>query len=316
MRMMHELRIQGDQAAVLAVYDQFSQENQAVTDAFHAVAKQVKKQTGSVTAREGAKEITKFITEAYLEGKTCSILFGFFGKLGTRGTQWLQDCKKTLKPAQIEERLLTTPEGFEIKLSHDTFEEFNFQRMVAEDASSGAPTIIDVRNVEIHNPGELAALEAKWLAEYPLGPMPKGITKMPTSLRPEHIFGLEYDGYRLPDGTIKATDWKGFHHDIKQIFENNGIIQIPWKKVHPNGIIEADIIYKGLLKRGKTMFHPAWTRDDIMQNVLEAYRNPFNMAKQRHGTFKIEGLSKAGIPIRIITDGTGEEFITCFPLIK
>jgi hypothetical protein len=186
--------------------------------------------------------------------------------------------------------------------------------MVAEDASSGAPTIIDVRNVEIHNPGELAALEAKWLAEYPLGPMPKGITKMPTSLRPEHIFGLEYDGYRLPDGTIKATDWKGFHHDIKQIFENNGIIQIPWKKVHPNGIIEADIIYKGVMKY-KTMFHPSWTRDDIMQNILEAYRNPFKI-EPSHGRIKIEGLTKTGMPIRIITDGTGERFISYFPFLE
>ena len=316
MRMMHELRIQGDQAAVLAVYDQFSQENQAVTDAFHAVAKQVKKQTGSVTAREGAKEITKFITEAYLEGKTCSILFGFFGKIGTRGTQWLQDCKKTLKPAQIEERLLTTPEGFEIKLSHDTFEEFNFQRMVAEDASSGAPTIIDVRNVEIHNPGELAALEAKWLAEFKNGPKHPDVPNYPENLRLDHVFGIEGRGKQLPNGSVKIYDWSGFHHDIGQIFETQGLIQIPKIKIHPHDIIETDIIYKGILQEGKTHFHPSWSRNDIMQNVLEVYRNPTTTVTPKGGVLIIEGFSMSGQKIRIITNSTGKRFISIFPRLK
>jgi len=100
----------------------------------------------------------------------------FFGKIGTRGTQWLQDCKKTLKPTQIEERLLTTPEGFEIKLSHDTFEEFNFQRMVAEDARSSAPKIIDVKDVEILlSPTELAARKAKLLMALQACPKTEGI---------------------------------------------------------------------------------------------------------------------------------------------
>jgi len=52
-----------------------------------------------------------------------------------------------------------------------------------------------------------------------------------------------------------------------------------------------------------------------MQNVLEAYSNPIEVAKQAHGSFKIDGITKTGMPIRIITNETGEVIKSFFPTL-
>ena len=64
------------------------------------------------------------------------------------------------------------------------------------------------------------------------------------------------------------------------------------------------------------MFPATWTYDDILQNVLEAYRNPAGKVTYQCGSIRLDSFSRDGIKISIVTDATGRRFRSCFPTIE
>lgn len=64
---------------------------------------------------------------------------------------------------------------------------------------------------------------------------------------------------------------RGFNHDYTKTIEEKGDLKLVDKVMFPGGFYKADVYYKGVFVKTTTFFPSEWTREQVMDAVVEAY---------------------------------------------
>jgi hypothetical protein len=126
-------------------------------------------------------------------------------------------------------------------------------------------------------------------------------TKLKPSLRDvEHIFDLQF---RL-DKTGQLKKVHGFHHDYMRAFERSGLIEVLEEKAGIDGCYELKFRVNGV-EDTKTFFPAHWTREKVIEKIIEAYESSTVIDIGIDGTKVIRGKTLEGveIEIRVSPDG-------------
>lgn len=107
----------------------------------------------------------------------------------------------------------------------------------------------------------------------------------------------------------------GLHHDHDFRMFKAGRYEMTNVVVHPNGVVEGFIIWKGQRFR-KTFFPPEWTEQKVIDVVTQAMQNPCQ-ADFALDNKRISRRGKAaGIEIEIIFSEDGKSVITGYPIVN
>jgi hypothetical protein len=108
--------------------------------------------------------------------------------------------------------------------------------------------------------------------------------------------------------------FSGFHHDYLCELENSGVVQLLNKQVCPKtGVIKADVVWNGV-KQQKTLFPSHWTREQVIEKILEAYKNFQDVPKFHNGKWIVESMTNEGMKIKIVISEQAK-VMTAYPLI-
>jgi Bacterial EndoU nuclease len=85
-----------------------------------------------------------------------------------------------------------------------------------------------------------------------------------------------------------------------------------------SGFYTADVTYKGVTKEGKTFFPSNWRPNEVVEKIVEAYKNFDGVPKSGdNGRFIIESFTNEGVKIRIIMQEniSTAKIITAYPVL-
>lgn len=78
-------------------------------------------------------------------------------------------------------------------------------------------------------------------------------------------------GFKLSTSRNGALIIRGLSHDYSQSIEEGGALKLVDKVMFPGGFYKADIYYQGVFVKTTTFFPAEWTREQVMDAVIEAY---------------------------------------------
>jgi len=128
----------------------------------------------------------------------------------------------------------------------------------------------------------------------------------------EHILGMELF---FKKGRVKIG---GFHHDPMNIVEKSGIIEFSEKVMHKDGFYKARLLVNGKPAKHEASFFPAhWTREQVIDTILEAYDNFADnkitkSIENGKEILEMSELTKINIKIEFLITKTGK-IITAYP---
>lgn len=103
---------------------------------------------------------------------------------------------------------------------------------------------------------------------------------------------------------------RGLHHDYLGKQEQTGQLQLINKQINQWGVYRADMYLNGLLKLGITFFPQAWTEQQVINKVMEAYDQLyFSKTKaiaQPNEVYQLQGRTNEGIFITFFMSQEGE----------
>ena len=131
----------------------------------------------------------------------------------------------------------------------------------------------------------------------------------------EHILGMEIG----PKYKIQKFDISGFHHDFCLEMERSGVIKFLNKAKDKFGCYKVDLHIGEKIIPKKTFFPSNWTREKVIDKILEAYDNfresGIKPELLSDGKYTIVGFTKEGIKIEMNIGQRGA-MNTAYPLVK
>ncbi|MCX5924860.1 MAG: EndoU domain-containing protein [Candidatus Dependentiae bacterium] len=133
-------------------------------------------------------------------------------------------------------------------------------------------------------------------------------------VRYEHILGFD-----LKFSSRGVAGIGGFHHDMKNVIENSGVLQFMDKVMHKSGFYKANVHHNGTYIKRITFFPSNWSRQEVVGSIMEAYDNfkASGVVTQigRDGKYLIEGLTKEGVTIEMYITPKGV-ITSAYPVLK
>ena len=84
-------------------------------------------------------------------------------------------------------------------------------------------------------------------------------------------YWIYFEQFRLDkSGQLKKVH--GFHHDYMRMFERSGLIEVLEEKSGIEGCYELKFRVNGI-EDIKTFFPAHWTREKVMEKIIEEYSN-------------------------------------------
>jgi hypothetical protein len=122
-----------------------------------------------------------------------------------------------------------------------------------------------------------------------------------------------YEHILAPDITIfkdGKVEFSGFHHDLGGAIEKSGLVKFANKVDKGHGFYQADVAFHGVVRKQKTFFPQDWSREKVINKVLEVYDNFLASGKApkliKNGKYEIMGGISEGYDVLIHITKTGE----------
>jgi|GEM_PF-3423133 len=129
----------------------------------------------------------------------------------------------------------------------------------------------------------------------------------------KHILGMDIKFYS------DKFDFSGFHHDLMGAIEKSGMVKFVNKVVDKTGAYSADLIVGGKLIRDKTFFPMTWSRQQVIDAIVEVYDNfkltGLGAELQKDGKWLVEGTTKGGLTIQM-TITQNSLITTAYPILR
>lgn len=130
----------------------------------------------------------------------------------------------------------------------------------------------------------------------------------------EHILGMELDFTRRGMPKIR-----GFHHDFMGVIEKSGVLEFTNKQIFSNGSYAVELKYLGHKVKDITFFPAHWTREKIIEKILEACENfvksGAEISLESSEVCSIQALTNEGIKIQMYITKNGL-INTAYPIIN
>lgn len=119
-----------------------------------------------------------------------------------------------------------------------------------------------------------------------------------------HILGIEFEV--TAKGALK---WSGFHHDYLGKLEKSGLVKLVNKVMGKEGIYKAEVIINGIRHPEKTFFPQYWSREKVINEIMEVYGNFIKSGKKpilsSTNKYEIVGETNKGIKIKMFITKNG-----------
>lgn len=252
-----------------------------------------------ISLRDGLKGATQFAVQWKTQSKLLAGLNKFCTTAKTKALEFAKN-----NPLALPEQYMTTPEGILLQSTQNT------------PASGSHCKYARSSKFFVANQQEISELADK--ARLTMQPSPEVLQAIGRDLlnAPEkifkHIFSAELVEKIFPMGKIEKS-LSGFHHYIAGHLDEMGIKLINPKTCNKTGLILADVLCNGHLEKRKTFFPTSWSRDKVVEKIVEAIQNIIKPPVVEGTRGVLFGKTSEGIIVRIVVDVKSGNYITAFP---
>ena len=120
----------------------------------------------------------------------------------------------------------------------------------------------------------------------------------------EHIFMFR----------IYKDKMKGFHHDLMNRLQSGNIVTCLNKRALTHSGVETNVLYNSIVYPRKTLFPSNWSRELVIEKILEASQNLTLPASTEGKSMVLEGLTTEDIKIKIVIDLLKRVVKTAYPI--